>query len=49
MNAIPPGAYALVVLMTAFTTLIAPPLLRIAFGGELAEEAGLRTEEKTAV
>ncbi|HET7872074.1 MAG TPA: cation:proton antiporter [Terriglobales bacterium] len=49
MNAIPPSAYALVVLMTGFTTLIAPPLLRLAFGQEVTAEEDLAAEQKTAV
>jgi len=49
MNIIPASAYALVILMTAFTTLIAPPLLRIVFREEPGVEPALRPEQKTAV
>ncbi len=48
MNMIPESAYALVILMTAFTTLIAPPLLRLVFREEVAAEPALRHEQKTA-
>jgi len=49
MNIIPASAYALVILMTAFTTLIAPPLLRAVFREDMAAEPALRHEQKTAV
>ena len=42
-------ATALVVLMTGFTTLIAPPLLRFAFGAAVTEQQHLPSEQKTAV
>ncbi|HEX7287504.1 MAG TPA: cation:proton antiporter [Candidatus Angelobacter sp.] len=48
MNAIPASAYALVVLMTGVTTLIAPPLLRLVFKDDLVPQPVLR-QEKTAV
>ena len=45
MNMMPADAYALVILMTGVTTLIAPPLLRIVF----REETGAAPALKTAV
>jgi len=38
MNMISPGAYAIVIFMTASTTLFAPPLLRILFRNSVAEQ-----------
>src|SRR4051812_45668053 len=38
MNMISPGAYAIVIFMTATTTLFAPPILRILFKREAAEQ-----------
>ena len=38
MNMISPGAYAIVIFMTAVTTLFAPPLLRILFRNSAAEQ-----------
>jgi Na+:H+ antiporter len=49
MKAIPDTAYALVILMTGFTTLIAPPLLRFAFGNKVTAEPAFHPEQKTAI
>jgi Kef-type K+ transport system membrane component KefB len=38
MNMISPGAYAIVIFMTATTTLFAPPLLRVLFKNRAAEQ-----------
>ncbi len=45
MNAISQPTYAVVIIMTAVTTLLAPPLLRVLFRDEVQEPAGELEEE----
>jgi len=45
MNMISQNAYAIVIVMTAITTILAPPLLRVLFKGEtVAAEEGILEE-----